>query len=375
MKKIYLLLALLPLCGLLAAQQTITGSIDHDGQTRDYRLRIPPPSSDGQMQPLVFNLHGFGSNAVEQQVYSQMDAVADTAGFFVCYPNGRNNAWNVGWAFGSTADDVGFLSALIDTLLARHDISPWQVYTCGMSNGGFMSYRLACELNDRIAAAASVTGSMVPSYMGDCNPGRPVPVLQIHGTADQVVPYAGSPSISISMDNLLAFWTANNGCSDEPLTEELPNTNTNDGSTVTRMAYNDCADTGEVLFFRINGGAHTWPGAAIDLGVTNRDISGSEEIWHFFRQYALPGAPSNTLTGTPAQPMRMYPNPASDWLHFELPNAAPAQLAVFNATGQPVLQGAMPAQATLDLRAWPAGLYFVVVEQGGQRKAFKLIKP
>ena len=151
------LFLLLTSCLLHAvAQETIAIDLEFDGEDRDYRLRIPANFDGETALPLVFNLHGFTSNATQQELYSRMNVVADTAGFFICYANGIGAAWNVGWDFGSSADDVGFINFLIDQISAEYPILSDQIYSCGMSNGGFMSYRLACELNQRIAAVASV---------------------------------------------------------------------------------------------------------------------------------------------------------------------------------------------------------------------------
>jgi polyhydroxybutyrate depolymerase len=362
-KWIPVLLCLMLPVSLLQAQETVTGSFEFDGQERDFRLRIPPSSFDGA-RPLVFNLHGFGSNAFQQEAYAQMNPVADTAGFYVCYPNGISNAWNVGWTFGSTADDVGFISALIDTLAAQYSIDPERIYACGMSNGGFMSYRLACELNDRIAAIASVTGSMVPAYISECAPGRPVPVLEIHGTEDATVPYEGQPLLAISIEELLAFWNANNGCDGDAVTAELPNTNTTDASTVSFIESAGCAERGDVWHFRINGGGHTWPGSPIAIGVTNQDINGSAEIWHFFSRFTLSGLSSSADHPEPVR-LALFPNPTRGQAQVVLPESG-GELMVFNAAGQPVIRQLIEGRlATLDLFALPPGAYWVIARQGG----------
>ncbi len=240
LRTLFFLSALSFLTSALIAQTT-TGTLLHDGLQRNYRLHLPTGYSADQEYPLVFNLHGFTSDALQQEFYSGMNAVADTAGFIVCYPNGVNNAWNVGWSFGSTADDVGFIENLIQELAENYGIDTTRVYSCGMSNGGFMSYRLACELNDRIAAIASVTGGMFSGYLPQCEPGRPVPILEIHGTADDVVPYDGTPNVNAPVETTVNFWADNNGCAAMPDGIPLPNTAPNDGSTAERFDYPGCA--------------------------------------------------------------------------------------------------------------------------------------
>src|SRR4030095_1043345 len=148
----FFLIFCLPL--FLEGQQTINGTITHGGLQREYILYVPSSYEPGTPAPLVLNFHGYTSNALEQMFYGDFRPIADTAGFLVVHPQGTkdmlgNNHWNVGWGT-STVDDLGFTSALIDSLSAQFDIDPNRIYSTGMSNGGFMSYKLACELSDRI---------------------------------------------------------------------------------------------------------------------------------------------------------------------------------------------------------------------------------
>lgn len=161
--------------------------------------------------PLVLNLHGYTSSNFEQLFYGDFRAIADTANFLIVLPNGTLDAqgkrfWNT-FGTNSTVDDVAFISHLLDTLQATYNIDKQRIYSTGMSNGGFLSYSLACELNQRITAIASVTGSMIESKVIACKPTRPVPVMEIHGTADATVPYNGSPvSGFVGIPTLVAVW-------------------------------------------------------------------------------------------------------------------------------------------------------------------------
>ena len=295
---------------ILFGQQTVLATLTHDGAERDYRLYIPSGYDPASPAPLVFNLHGYTSNAEGQEGYSDMNTVAEANNFLVCHPNGIDNAWNVGWAFGSTADDVGFISALIDELAADYSINIARVYSCGMSNGGFMSYRLACELNNKIAAIASVTGSMTPSYV--CNPGKPVPVLEIHGTADAIVPYNGQIGLANSVDDVIDFWVSNNSCETSPVVTEIENTSITDLCTAARIDYNDC-DNSQVSLIKIDGGGHTWPGSDFSIGITNQDFNASEVIWQFFSQYDLNGL-TNSTEEFWENKITAFPNPVRDFL-------------------------------------------------------------
>ncbi len=247
---------------------------------------------------LIINMHGLGSNSFEQEFYTEFDQVADTAGIVMVYPDGVNSQWNIYQDGG--VDDVGFISALIDTMDANYSIDLLRVYACGMSMSGFMSHRLGCQLNDRIAAIGSVTGLLV--YF-NCNLTRKVPVLQIHGTADDIVPYEG---VAYTMQ----YWTDIDGCPDSVVTE-LPDIDTTDQSTVTLTTYNTCIEDSEVLLYTINGGEHTWPGATYIIGVTNQDIHASVEIWNFFKKFSLPVGVGLGEMDLAKAKLKIYPQPAN----------------------------------------------------------------
>jgi polyhydroxybutyrate depolymerase len=282
------------------SSQTTTYTMMHDGVERSYKLHSPLNVPVMDPAPLVINMHGYGSNMNEQQFYANMDPIADTTGFLIVYPNGLNTQWNA-WYTPSfyDVDDVGFINALIDTLASTHNIDLNRVYCTGMSNGGFMSYVMACESADRIAAIASVTGTMVTEAIPACTPARPIPVLQMHGTADATVPYNGIAAGSntqgfLPIEDVISFWTSHNGCTDDPSFLPLADINTADNCTVSLKKFTQCDNNAEVHFYKIDGGGHTWPGALLNLTVTNQDILASVEIWNFFKQFTLQGMVSST---------------------------------------------------------------------------------
>lgn len=246
----------------------------HDGVTRSFRVHLPSGFDTCAHVPLVFNLHGRGSNGLQQEFYTQFSNVADTGNFIAVYPDAINNEWELN---GAGVDDVGFIQALIDTLYSEFRIDRNKVYSCGMSMGGYMSYRLACELADHIAAIASVTGLLATF---PCNPSRPIPVLQMHGTEDPTVPYAG-------VAQTINAWVQYNGCPQQPDTVPFPDIDHTDSSTVTKNTYAPCDAATEVVLYTIHGGEHTWPDAFISIGITSGDINASNTIWNFFKQYEL----------------------------------------------------------------------------------------
>jgi polyhydroxybutyrate depolymerase len=356
------------------AQSTLTGNITHDGQNRNYRLRLPANHDKNVSIPLVFNMHGFTSNASHQELYSSMNAVADTARFAVCYPNGIGNAWNVGWSFGSTVDDVGFISAMIDKFHTEFGIDKSRVYACGMSNGGFMSYRLACELNDRIAAIASVTGSMVQQAVDNCKPGKAVPVMEIHGTADETVNYNGSPNVSIAIPQIMKLWQENNGCKKDPIIEMVPNINATDNTTTEKWTYTDCTKDKRLIHYKVLNGGHTWPGAPIALGNTSQDFRASVEIWNFFKQYKL----SNTSSINENVPSfaKIYPNPVYDVLNIYAEFTSGQSFAIIDTYGKVWIQDLLKEDKTIvNVQDLPSGLYIIkMLIQDSIGKSIKFIK-
>ena len=374
------------LCFLMAAtvsaQTTLSGTIQSGGLTREYLLYKPAAYTGAKPVPLVINLHGYTSNNLEQEFYGEFRPIADTANFLMVLPNGTldaqgNRFWNT---FGtSTVDDVGFISNLLDTLQATYNIDKQRIYSTGMSNGGFLSYSLACELNHRITAIASVTGSMIQSKLNACKPQRPVPVMEIHGTADATVPYNGSAvSTFVPIPTLVSAWVDFNHCSPTPLNIIVLNTSTTDGCIAERQLYLGGDKGSTVEHYKVTGGGHTWPGALFNIGVTNQDFSASKEIWRFFRQYRLDKLTDVNTPEPSVADWSVFPNPTQD--HFVLQSTDPRpvrRIQVFDALGR--LQQTLPptdgGQIVVETAAWAAGVYMVVVEQeGGAAGRVRVVK-
>jgi len=275
----------------------LNSSITHDNEDRLYLLYIPEGYNESSEWPLVINFHGRGSSNQVQMGYSQFNTLADEHKFMVAYPQGligivegvTATHWNAN--FGTGVDDIGFVNVMIDDIYANQGLDLSKVYAIGMSIGGFMSYTLACDLNDRIAAIASVTGGMTGNSIAQCMPLRSVPILQIHGTADDVVPYFGLDGLPPTVPDVVNFWVTNNECNVMDVVEEdLPDTNLDDNSTVTLQQYNNCNQESNVFFYTVNNGGHTWPGAfpVSALGNTNQDMIASEVIWEFLNNHSHP---------------------------------------------------------------------------------------
>jgi polyhydroxybutyrate depolymerase len=275
---------------------------------RHYLLHLPTPARE--RPALILSFHGGGGNARQHQRYVQLDAVADREGFLVVYPFGsgpfrdRLLTWNAGGCCGAAmrlnVDDVGFVRALLEDLALRIAYDRSRVYATGLSNGAMMSYRLAAELPEAIAAIAPIAGAMM---LGSQVPHHAKPVLHIHSVDDQRALYAGGlgppfPLTAVrvlhpSVEARLALWARANGCSGGLEEVGSPREWTDASGrlhTATLLRYPGC--DAETALWRLSGAGHVWPGGIRDyfprmLGAGTQVIDANEEMWGFFRRHRL----------------------------------------------------------------------------------------
>ena len=289
--------------------QSILKTLSINGVERQYKLYVPASYDGSSKVPLVFCFHGLGDNMDNFEGIG-MTYVADTANFLVITPQAAmdplaGSAWNSGAGvnFGgfeyypnNTVDDIGFITAMIDTTSASFNIDQRRIYACGFSMGGYMTNRLACELNNRIAAFAPVAATIGAGI--SCNPGRVLPLVTFHGTSDATVAY-DSASFGSSVPQLLNFWSSNNGCSSQD-SIQLPDV-ANDGYTVTKYRYGNCTTGGALEHYKVYGADHTWLGP-------NDDIFYTIEIWNFFRRFEHPDQ-SLGIDFNSEMDFQLFPNP------------------------------------------------------------------
>ena len=335
----------------------------HNGIERSFIHYTPSNYNSDSSYSLVLVLHGFLQDAENIMNYSKFNELAESENFIVAYPNGINNGWNTqsGFPGGSTADDVGFIATLIDLLLTEQSIDARRVFSCGFSAGGFMSYLLACELQDKLAAVASVAGTYSQNAFDNCEPFRSFPILHIHGTNDIIVPSEGGFS-NISVEQTLDFWIGENGCMTNPVTTELPD-EAGDDTRVEREDFSGCNGMAEVQYFRIINGGHTWPGASINsgVGVTTQNLDASESIWIFFSRHTAPFSTQQQQNFV--GPVRVFPNPALSEIQIELPNDLKKPLRIINASGQEMYKTIYKEGVLrISIGDWPSGKYWVIVK-------------
>ena len=350
-------------------QTTVNDSMISGGIMRHYTLYIPKHFVAGSSRPLIMYFHGYGSTGSVEKAYSNFMPVADTAGFLIVYPEGLkdgngNQYWNAGIpGLPTTPDDVAFVSSLIDALHTRYNINTSKVYATGLSNGGYMSYRLAWKLSDKIAAIASVSGSMGPLDFAKCDPPRPIPIMEIHGTSDNTVAYNGS-AIATNIDTLLRFWVTKDHCL--PISDpiSLPDIDPTDGSNVMHFIWSAEVANTTCELYRIVGGAHVdWPGAGAG---NNMDFSASPTIWQFFNRYQLS---QSSVKETVPSSFKFYPNPSSGIIH--LLSDTKVTVTIMDMTGRTFITS---KEKDIDISRLSPGLYILHIEQNGIRAVEKLIK-
>jgi polyhydroxybutyrate depolymerase len=337
--------------------QVQTGSFAFGGTNRTYTYFVPSGYTPGSEVPLLLVLHGLGDVSNNMMNATGFNAVADTANFIGVYPQaldeGIGTSWNSGANPIAQADDVGFLSALIDTLSQHYSIDQTKVYSTGFSMGGMMSYRLACELGDKIAAIASVSGPLGNFFT--CNPTRAVPVMHMHGTSDATVSYEGT-IFSQSVDATMSFWSQNNNCSGSPEMTMLPDI-ASDNYTVETSYYSPCDDNTELLLYTIDGAGHIW------MGPSN-DVYATREIWLFLRQYNYDNSTGISNPSLESQ-LNIYPNPVEQFATISIDNAANQSfdLRIIDDLGREVKRssGLTGTQALVDTENLPSGAYFIEV--------------
>jgi polyhydroxybutyrate depolymerase len=268
-------------------------SVVSGGIERTAVLHVPSASS-GQRLPLLIGLHGAGGGFFES--YSGLSVLADAERFIAVYPSATDDPaghgfWNINDHRAGAPNDVQFISDLIDSLQGVLCVDATRIYVAGVSNGGGMAVRLACELSGRIAAIASVAGGY--ASLPPCQPRNPVSVLEVHGTLDGVVPYWGDPFGAGSVRTFLAAWTLRDGCHQAARVSRV-------AARVRRYLWMPCADGTAVEHLEIEDGGHQLPGGLPPDHGQSSTISTSWLIWRFLRAHRL--APPYPAASSPSAP-------------------------------------------------------------------------
>ena len=335
---------------------------NHNGVTRTYFIDAPNPIPPGA--PLVVVLHGYTSNAAAIRYYSDWDEIASSEGIVVVYPQGTqdffgNTHWNANIGYSNT-DDHGFLVALVQHLQQQYGLSPDCTYSCGMSNGGYMSYSLACEHPEVFAAVGSVTGSMSAADFG-CIPNEVVPIIHLHGTNDNIVTYQGGVGAagwgSDGVQEIIAHWTGLMGTTTLEQTT-LPNQEAFDFTSVDLLRYAGSPTGQEFHHYRVNGGGHDWFGAW-----GSQDVESTAMLWDFFANQCAGG-----FTDVVETPLG---NVLIERLRTGIRAKVNCQVEIRNVLGQLMDHVALRQGETWT--ALPAGMHFIcATTENGERQVIQI---
>lgn len=354
-------------------------TITWDGQERQYLEFVPSTYSEAKPAPILFMLHGMGDQANNFFQATQIRNMAEQKGWIVVCPQALpfnlqipglgsqsfGTCWNAGITVtinvnmygmnfdydvtvNENVDDEGFLMAMLETLDENYNLDADSLFFAGFSLGGFMSHRMAIQHGDIINSIAAVSG-LVGSDMTELTPVDNVNVLQIFGTADEMISYDsalinlqnfGNGTTGLPAEESVEFWRAFNQCGEQPTVEQYPNT-FNDGLTFEMYSYPNGNNDSRVAFIKVNNGKHTW------YSGVNHDIDYNTEIMKFF---------TNTINVTSLaessdETLDIYPNPAKDLIQITTSDEA----CIFDLTGQMVKRG----KGNIDVSTLPNGIYFV----------------
>lgn len=320
-------------CGIFAQTTTIkVGS-----STRNMIVYAPSGLSN---PALIIQMHGMNQDAAYQKNAAKWETIADREKFVVVFPNGNNKSWDIS---GNT--DIDFLKAIIDTMYNRYKIDRNRVYASGFSMGGMMSYHVANKMADKIAAIAPCSGYL---FNNTASSSRPMPIIHIHGDADDVVGYSGVAGV-------LNAWRTHNGCpSAAQTTKPYPANKPN--STCTKQYWGPCKNNAAIMLLTNAGKGHWY---SMDANGANS----SEEIWAFFKNYSLNQTSTTSFSNNKPALSAVNVICENSMLQVHLPTAISAKsINLFDLNGHLVKALILPTSGSnynFDLSDLPGGLYLV----------------
>lgn len=275
----------------------------HDNYIRNVTFHIPKKLRK-RKRSLVLCLHGGDETpeSIARITRRGFDKLSESNNFIVGYPEALNKYWNdaredsISLSHYEDIDDVGFIDKTIQYAIDSFNVDPKNVFVTGLSDGGLMTFRLACELPGRLKGIATVAASITLDQLVECNVDTTLSILAINGTRDPVLPYDGGQIIFderekgsvLPIEDAIKFWLKKNGCSDKPVVKDVPNRDTFDETRSEEISYTNCNNGNKIVLIKVNNGGHTWPGGRQyegqrNIGRTSRDFIATDEIWIFFK--------------------------------------------------------------------------------------------
>ena len=286
---------LIGLPGIAQPQSVGTSSEQHkeqmlvDGMKRSFVTYVPVVDKPERM-PVIISLHGGFASPEGMFHLADFRPIADKEKFIVVCPASKH-IWHDG-ADIHGIDDVKFIDQIITYVIDTYHADAERIYVTGISNGGFMTTRLACQLHKRIAAIAVVAASLDVKAGYDI--AAPMPVIYMHGTKDGIVPYKGGKLFGkqiYSQQEIIKKWAAMDNCNPTPIITNLPD-DAHDGTSVVKEEYINTVTHFKVIGYTITNGGHTWPGGwqyapKFIVGKTTKNLNACQVIWDFFKEYKL----------------------------------------------------------------------------------------
>lgn len=376
MKQIYLFL--FSILSFSAFSQMSTYNYSFDGETREFNYHIPStynPSTD--TLPVVFFLHGMGGNMSN---FSGFEYKSEQEKFIMIVPQALVDPLlsQTGWHSGAGGlvggltyyvnqgiDDVGFISSLIDTISSWYNVDSNRIFSTGFSMGGYMTNRLGCELGDRIAAIASVSGTIGNEIATSCDPHNIIPALHIHSTSDSVVQYYAN-NFGMNSEPLRDFWINNNNCDSIPDTTDLSNV-ASDGFSAIKYLYTGGDLGSEVEYYKLTGPDHSASWYTISSG---NDFDAIEVIWDFFdrheKKYEAEELGPNTVSSIRDVRMDVYPNPASNKITLNFSNSIEiSKISIGDILGKIISSKTFEhaiSTVSFNINNYANGVYFFKIE-------------
>lgn len=275
--------------------------IQYSGLNREFLLYIPSNIENRKNLPVIFNYHGYGSQAVQFFNQTDMVEIADNNQVVLVYPQGSklpsgSTHWNAApqnsssksFINKSNADDIGFFKLILNEINHDNMIDLNRVYVIGYSNGGMFSHFLACNTENIVAAIGDVAGTMLKETFENCNPSSPISILKIHGTSDLVVGYNGYEEGEYkSVDEVLNFWKSHNKSNSDEILEKLASTsmfsefnNTSVNVNFEKYTFESDLNNTQVVHYKMINGGHWWDYSS------EKNLKTSTLLWDFFSRHS-----------------------------------------------------------------------------------------
>lgn len=277
--------------------------IGHDNYIRNVTYFIPKRLRK-RNRSLILCLHSGGETPenFKRTTRREFNKLSESNNFIVGYPEALNEYWNdaredsISLSHYDDIDDVGFIEKTIQYAIDTFKIDPERVFVTGLSEGGLMTLRLACEIPKKIRGFATVAASLSLDQLVECNADTTVSLMAITGTRDPISPYEGGQIMIedqelgsvLAMEEAINFWKKQNGCDDKSTTKDMANRDTFDETRSEKISYTDCKNGSKIVLIKVNNGGHTWPGGRQyegqkNIGKTSKDFDATNEIWKFFK--------------------------------------------------------------------------------------------